>query len=397
MAVLAIGLMSGTSCDGISAALVQFHGRSFRVLAERTSPYPPSFLRTLRQGPALPARTLSALDVALGQRCAQAVKRLLESAGVSPGQVAVIGSHGHTIYHGPRDAIPSTLQIGSAAVIAQRTGIPVVSDFRSRDLAAGGEGAPLVPYFDKAFFGNGPARALQNIGGIANVTVVGRAIPTIAFDTGPGNCLIDLVVQQMSRGKLRYDAGGQLAARGCVDHRAVARLWHHPYFRRPPPKSTGRELFNEQLLRKIVGSTMARAPEDALATVTYFTAYSIAESYRRFVPHHLRELIVSGGGLRNATLMRHLTELLAPIPVRTIERYGLPTQAKEPVAFAYLALRALHGQINHLPETTGAREACVLGALTFGSEDRDTSIFSSRNMMEKIEASRKTRKIDALA
>ncbi|MDP3704071.1 MAG: anhydro-N-acetylmuramic acid kinase [Candidatus Omnitrophota bacterium] len=363
---LAIGLMSGTSCDGISAALVQFHGRSFRVLAERTSPYPAQLADTLRQGPILSARTLSALDVELGERFAASAKRLLASARVSPRQVAVIGSHGHTIYHGPRDAIPSTLQIGSAAVIAQRAGIPVVSDFRSRDLAAGGEGAPLVPYFDKVFFGHGPARALQNIGGIANVTVVGQASPTIAFDTGPGNCLIDLMAQQMSRGRLRYDAGGRLAARGRVDHRAVAQLWRLPYFRRQPPKSTGRELFNERLLTRVFGARLRRAPVHVLATLTYFTAYSIAEGYRRFVPHRLREVIVSGGGVRNGTLMRHLTELLAPIPVRTIERYGLPTQAKEPVAFAYLALRALRGQINHLPETTGAREACVLGTVTPG-------------------------------
>lgn len=397
MTALALGLMSGTSCDGVSSALVQFSGRSFRVVAERTTPYPAALADMLRQGPALPARTLSALHVELGERFVAAAKRLMAAAHVLPQQVAVIGSHGHTIYHGPRDAVPSTLQIGSAAVIAQRTGITVVSDFRSRDLAAGGEGAPLVPYFDKAFFGGGPARALQNIGGIANVTVVGRAIPTIAFDTGPGNCLIDLMMQQMRRGKLRYDAGGRLAAQGRVDHQAVARLWRHPYFRRPPPKSTGRELFNERLLRTVFRSALTRAPADVLATVTYFTAYSIAESYRRLVPHHLREVIISGGGARNATLMRHLTELLAPVPVGTIERYGLPAQAKEPVAFAYLALRALRGQINHVPETTGAREACVLGTLTLGSKSRDTSIFSSRNMMEKIEASRKNRKMDASA
>jgi len=359
--------MSGTSCDGISVALVRFQHRTFRVIAERTTPYPASLASALRQGPALPAATLSALHAELGARWASAARRVLASARVSPRQVAVIGSHGHTIYHGPRDAVPSTLQIGSAAVIAQRLGIPVVSDFRSRDLAAGGEGAPLVPYFDKAFFGNGPARALQNIGGIANVTVVGRRIPTLAFDTGPGNCLIDALAIRASRGRLRCDVGGRLASRGRIDLHAVARLWRHPYFRRRPPKSTGRELFNEQLLRKLFGSTLARAPLDALATVTYFTAYSIAESYRHFIPHRLHEVIVSGGGVRNATLRRHLSALLAPIPVRSIERYGLGAQAKEPVAFAYLALRALQGRINHLPETTGARSACVLGTITPGT------------------------------
>jgi len=361
---LALGLMSGTSCDGVSAALVRFQGNTFHVIAERTTPYPAALADTLREGPALPARVLASLHVELGERFAATAKRVLTAARVLPTRVAIIGSHGHTIYHGPQDAVPSTLQIGSAAVIAQRTGIPVVSDFRARDLAAGGEGAPLVPYFDKVFFGRGPARALQNLGGIANVTVVGRRLPTLAFDTGPGNCLIDWLAARATRGRLRCDVGGRLAARGHIDYRAVTRLWRLPYFRRRPPKSTGRELFSEELLRTIFGSTLARAPLDTLATVTYFTAYSIAESYRRFIPHRLREVIVSGGGVRNATLMRHLADLLAPVPVRSIERFGLHAQAKEPTAFAFLALRALHGRINHLPETTGARTACVLGSIT---------------------------------
>lgn len=364
---LALGLMSGTSCDGVSAALVRFHGKRFRVLAQRTTPYPAALADTLRQGPALPARTLSTLHTELGERFAAAAKRVLASARVSPRQVAVVGSHGHTIYHGPKDPVPSTLQIGSSVIIAQRLGLPVVADFRARDLAAGGEGAPLVPYFDKAFFGDGPMRALQNIGGIANVTVVGRGLATLAFDTGPGNCLIDSLAAHATRQHLQYDAGGRLACRGRIDHGAVARLWRLPYFRRRPPKSTGRELFSEQLLRTFFGSALVRAPFDVLATVTYFTAYSIAESYRRFIPYRIREVIVSGGGVRNATLMRHLADLLAPVPVRSIERFGLSAQAKEPVAFAYLALRALRGQTNHLPETTGARTACVLGTITPGT------------------------------
>ena len=369
---LAIGVMSGTSCDGISAALVRFQGRAFRVIAERTSSYPAGLLRILHRGGALSVREVSSLNMALGEQFARAAGQLLRAAKISPHRVAVIGSHGHTIYHGPNDPVPSTLQIGSPAVIAQRTNIPVVADFRPRDLAAGGEGAPLVPYFDETFFGAGPIRALQNIGGIANVTVTGRRIQTIAFDTGPGNCLIDLLAQRLSRGRLRYDAYGRLALRGRIDARAVKRLWRHPYFRRPPPKSTGCELFNETLLRHVFGSGLSRSLHNTLATVTYFTAYSIAESYRRFVRHRLREVIVSGGGVRNRTLMRHLERLLAPVPVRSIERYGIPAQAKEPVAFAFLALRALHGRINHLPSTTGAHTACVLGTLTPGLQRKRT-------------------------
>ncbi|MBI4342800.1 MAG: anhydro-N-acetylmuramic acid kinase [Candidatus Omnitrophica bacterium] len=363
---LAIGLMSGTSCDGISAALVRFRGRTLRVLTERTTPYPDTLARRLRRGPLLLAPEISALNMELGERFAKAAAALLRDAHTPARRVCVIGSHGHTLYHGPGDPTPSTLQIGEPAVIAQRTGIPVVASFRPRDLAAGGEGAPLVPGFDEAFFGDGPARALQNLGGIANVTVVGRTLRACAFDTGPGNCLMDLVVQRMSRGRARFDANGHGARQGRVDHRAVEQLWRHPYFRRPPPKSTGRELFDEEFVQRVFGSRLRRAPQDVLATVTYFTAFSIAESYRRFIPHRLREVIVSGGGVRNRTLMSHLTRLLRPIPVRSIERYGIPAQAKESVAFAFLALRARQGRVNHLPHTTGAREACILGAITPG-------------------------------
>ena len=363
---IALGLMSGTSCDGVSAALARFTGRHLRVIAEHTSPYSIQLVRRLRRGPELAARELSALNMELGEYFAHAVWRLLKAAKISPRAIAVIGSHGHTIYHGPRDAVPSTFQLGEPAVIAQRTGIPIVANFRPRDLAAGGEGAPLIPYFDETFFGGQAVRAMQNLGGMANVTVVGRRITTMAFDTGPGNCLIDLVVQQMSRGRLQYDRHGRLALRGRIDHRAVERLWRHPYFQRPLPKSTGRELFNATLLRRVFGSQLASAPDAVLATLTYFTAFSIAESYRRVIPHRIQEVIVSGGGVRNHTLMAHLARCLVPIPVRSIEQYGIPAQAKEPIAFAFLALRALRGQINHLPRTTGARTACILGTITPG-------------------------------
>jgi len=367
MGALALGLMSGTSCDGISAALVRFQGRTLRVVAEHTQPYPERLARLLRLGPRLSARELSSLNMELGEQFARAALRLLRQAGVAPRRVAVIGSHGHTIYHGPTDPVPSTLQIGEPAVIAQRTGRCVVADFRPRDLAAGGEGAPLVPCFDEAFFGGGAVRALANIGGIANVTVVGRRVRTVAFDTGPGNCLIDLMASRATRGRARYDAHGRLARQGRIDQCAVERLWRHPYFRKSPPKSTGPELFNDALLRQTFGSRLATAPADVLATVTYFTASSMARSLRRFIPHRLAEVIISGGGVRNRTLMQHLARFLAPVPVCSIERYGIPAQAKEPAAFAFLAWRALQGRVNHLPHTTGARSACVLGALVPGA------------------------------
>jgi anhydro-N-acetylmuramic acid kinase len=361
---LAIGIMSGTSCDGVSASLVRFHRRSIRVLAHLTRPYPKRLLAQLRRGPSLTAKELSGLNMSLGEQFSRAVTLLLRQAKLRPGRVHVIGSHGHTIYHGPADAEPSTLQIGEPAVIAEQAGIHVVANFRPRDIACGGEGAPLVPYFDEAFFGHGTARAMQNIGGIANVTVVGRGIRTLAFDTGPGNCLIDSMARRISQGRLKFDPRGQLALKGRIDHRAAEQLWRHPYFRRNPPKSTGLELFNDSLLRQVFGQRLRTSPADVLATVTYFTAYSIAQSLRRFVPNRIREMVVSGGGAHNRTVMQHLAKLLAPVPVHSIERYGIPAQAKEPVAFAYLGLRALRRQINHLPHTTGARRATILGSLS---------------------------------
>lgn len=364
--MLALGLMSGTSCDGISAALVEFRGKTLRVVAEQTRPYPLHLSRVLLRSSTLTAPELSALNMTLGEQFARAAQRLLRVARMRPNRLAVIGSHGHTIYHGPADPTPSTLQLGEPAVIAERLGVPVVANFRPRDLAAGGCGAPLVPAFDEAFFGSGTARALLNLGGISNVTIVGRAIEPVAFDIGPGNCLIDLMAQRASRGRLRFDAHGHLALRGRINYRTVERMWRHPYFRQPPPKSTGRELFNAAWLRLMCGTAMMRAPLDVLATLTYFTAYCTAESCRRFIRHRLHEIIVSGGGVRNRTLMRHLSRLLAPLPVHSIERYGIPAQAKEPVAFAFLALQTLRHRVNHLPRTTGARGARILGSLTPG-------------------------------
>ena len=360
---LAIGLMSGTSCDGVSAALCAFRGRVVEVLGFRTDPYPTPLSEVLRRSRALTIPQASQLNVLLGELFALTALKLLRRARRRQQEVAVIGSHGHTVYHGPNEAIPSTCQLGEPAIIAERTGIPVVADFRMRDLAVGGQGAPLVPFFDQYGFGTGAPRAMQNIGGIANVTLVGRRVQPFAFDTGPGNCFIDAVVRRITDGRQSVDRHGRLASRGRIDHAAVARLWRHPYFRRPPPKSTGPETFNAQLLEDVFGRRWTPRATDVLATVTYFTAFSVAKSYRRFLPTPPREVIVSGGGALNRTLMRHLATLLRPIPVRSIASYGLHPQAKEPIAFALLALRALRGQANHLPSTTGASRARILGTI----------------------------------
>lgn len=358
---LAVGLMSGTSCDGVSAAVVELSPRRLRVLSLVTRPYPPSLRRRLLAATALTVPELSRLQVTLGERFAAAALQALRAARRRARDVAVIGSHGHTVYHGPRQAVPSTLQIGSAAVIAERTGCAVVADFRPADVAAGGEGAPLVPAFDAAFFGRGAPRALLNLGGIANLTLVGRSVRTVAFDTGPGNCLIDRLAACATHGRRRYDPDGRLAAQGRVNDRALARALRHPFFSRRPPKSTGPDEFSEAWWRQVAGT---HADAHALATATALTARSVAESVRRFLPKAPEELVVSGGGAHNRTLMAMLADAVHPVPVISSARYGLPPLAKEPAAFAYFAWQRLNGHLNHLPETTGASGARLLGALT---------------------------------
>jgi len=362
---LALGLMSGTSGDGVSAAVADFVNRRFRLLAYETFPYPPALQRKLLRAHELKAPGISKLDFLLGRLFAEAALKIIKCAKLSPRKIRVIGSHGQTIYHGPRDPVPSTFQIGEAAVIAERTGIPVASDFRPQDIAQGGVGAPLIPFFDSYFYGKGPVRALLNIGGIANVTIAGKNLKkTAAFDTGPGNCLIDLAVQKISKGRKRHDSEGRWAGKGKVNRKWLSLLLRHPYFLKSPPKSTGREEFGEKFLNQHLGRHLGRRPLEVLATLTYFTAVTIFEGVRRFSPRPVKDVIVSGGGVKNLTLMRLLREFFAPVPVRSIEALGIPAQAKEPVAFAFLGLRAFQGEINHLPEVTGAGAACVLGKIT---------------------------------
>ncbi|MCG3205875.1 MAG: Anhydro-N-acetylmuramic acid kinase [Elusimicrobia bacterium] len=364
---LALGLMSGTSADGVSAALGRFQGHSFEFLGDLTVDYPENILLKIRQRGALPASQVSLLNRELGELFAAAALKLLKKTHTKPESVECIGSHGQTIYHGPQDELKNTLQLADPAVIAERTGIPVVSNFRQRDIAVGGEGAPLIPFFDHFFFGSGPVRALLNIGGIANVTIVGRGLEgPLAFDTGPGNCLMDLVVQEITQGKEPFDRGGARAKHGTIDMAVVGRMLEHPYFKKPPPKSTGPEMFDHRFLMEYLGEKIRINPEDALATLNYFTCLTIQESFRNhvFKDYSVTELIVSGGGVHNKVLMKKMECLFAPIPVKSIESTGLPAQAKEPLAFAFFGLRGLHHQINHLPSGTGAKQARVLGSIT---------------------------------
>jgi anhydro-N-acetylmuramic acid kinase len=369
---LCIGLLSGTSVDAVEAALCRVEGTGAQValalLAHVSHPFPPAFIQRVLG--ANDARTLCELNVELGERFATAALDVIARAGLAPRDIHVIGSHGQTVAHLPASlsATPSTLQLGEASVIAERTGLPVVSDFRTRDMAAGGEGAPLIPYLDWAVFRKaGTARAFQNIGGIANLSVVGdRLEDTLAFDTGPGNMLLDGLARRITQDQLACDLDGQLSQRGQVLPGLLEELLALPFFSQPPPRSAGREGFGGALLERLWERGASR-PYDLMATALAFTVESMARAYEAHVlPRFgtLEAVYVSGGGTRNPYLMGRFTGRLAPLPVRTLDSLGFPEGAKEAACFALLAAEHLSGTPANVPSATGARRQVVLGKLT---------------------------------
>lgn len=380
--VRAIGLMSGTSLDGIDAALVHFSGPpdalQWRMEAFISVPYDTSRRASIHEAIERGgAAGICALHAQLGEWLAEAALAVCVEAGIDAGGVDVIGSHGQTVWHEPPAAgrRGSTLQLGCAATIAERTGIPVVSDFRSRDLAAGGHGAPLVPWLDRMLFAlPDRARVLQNIGGMANLTRVpprGSDEPILAFDTGPGNALIDAAAELATKGAQSFDRDAQLASGGTIDETLMAELCTHPFLDAPPPKSTGREVFGRPFVDRLVRE---RAPQshadwcDLVATLTLFTARTIANAVERWVrPLGVDEVVVTGGGARNPLLMRLLREALAPLPVHDGAVLGIDSDAKEALAFAALAWAHLNGIPGNVPEATGAAGPRVLGSLTPGA------------------------------
>jgi anhydro-N-acetylmuramic acid kinase len=281
--------------------------------------------------------------------------------------VEAVASHGQTIYHIPpeRGRKGSTLQIGEAAVIAQRTGVKVVSDFRTADMALGGQGAPLVPFADHVLFRDRATCCAQNLGGIANVTVVTEKREDVfAFDTGPGGCLIDEAMRALF-GK-PFDRGGRVARKGTPDRRLLERLLGHPYFAKRPPKSTGRETFGIAMLKPILNHTRKSRPEDVVATLTRLTARSIGDAYERFIlkEHYIEEVILSGGGAKNSFMVELLREELSPLKITLIDELGIPAEAKEAMSFAILARETLAGRPSSLPRATCASRAAVLGKIT---------------------------------
>ena len=363
--------MSGTSLDGVDAALVRISGPdAAELVAFRTETYDSdergAILDVIERGS---AGRIARLNVELGRWMADAASALLEQAGVPPEEISFVASHGQTVWHDPGKA---TLQLGDPAVIAERLQLPVISDFRTRDIAAGGQGAPLVAIADALLFGHpSHPRALLNIGGMANVTWVprrGSVEGVIAFDTGPGVAVIDAVTRQGDP-EAAFDRDGQRAARGVAVEEVVSELLRHPYFAEPPPKSTGRELFGERYAAQLVKLVEARhgraGAEDAVATAVGLTVRSIALGFERWLPlNDERELVVSGGGAHNPVLIQELEATLRGWRLRLFDDEFFDGDAKEAVAFAYLGWRTREGLDGNVPAATGARGPRVLGRIT---------------------------------
>jgi anhydro-N-acetylmuramic acid kinase len=375
---LIVGLMSGTSLDGIDAVLLRVRGTGlatqFHQLAYLEKPYPDG-LRAVLLRNSLPETgrvdDIARLNVLLGELYAESVQALLRSAGVKLSSLHAIGSHGQTIQHLPRPfrmlgrRVCATLQIGDPSVVAALTGVTTVGDFRIADMAVGGQGAPLVPYIDWMLFRSPRKnRVMLNIGGIANITVLPRgcaADDVIAFDTGPGNMVVDSLMHEFY-GK-SFDAHGRTAASGAVSLDLFRWMARHPYLRARPPKSTGREEFGREFVETLMHHGKAYDREDVVATASQFTAYAVHDAYKRFVRRRMSadEVIVSGGGARNRFVLDELQRYFPEARVCTVEEYGISPDAKEAVCFALLANETLAGRPGNLPSVTGARKRLVLG------------------------------------
>ena len=379
--------MSGTSVDGIDAALVEISGSGLNTQVKLVAfenyaidPIIRDSIFTLFRPESGSVDKVCHMNFVMGELFGDAANRIIQQAGLCNSDVDLIGSHGQTIYHIPCPlstgpvATASTLQIGEPAVIAERTGITTLANFRTRDMAVGGQGAPLVPYVDYILFRHPIiARAIQNIGGIGNVTYLpaGATLDEVlAFDTGPGNMIIDALVKMITGSRESFDRDGRIAAAGQVSGIFLAELMQHPYISLHPPKSTGRELFGEQYTNELVakGVSMGVTGPDLVATATAFTAESIASHYRLYLSQNgpVQEVVIGGGGSYNPTLLAMLRKRLAPSRVVTHEDLGISSDAKEAIAFAILANETVCGFASNVPSATGASKAVILGSITPG-------------------------------
>ncbi|MDR1075419.1 MAG: anhydro-N-acetylmuramic acid kinase [Xanthomonadaceae bacterium] len=360
---LYLGIISGTSADGIDVALIQTEP-AIRLLAGHTYPWDDRLraqLLCLGQGhdDIQSLDLLGQLDAQVGLAFADAALQLLDDANIAPSRVHAIGSHGQTLRHRPAADPPFSMQIGDGSRIAEHTGITTVTDFRRRDIAAGGHGAPLVPAFHRAMLHSpDESRAVLNLGGIANLTLLPRTGPVRGFDTGPANALLDAWCQRHTG--MAFDRGGVLATRGKIDHELLERLLADPWFRQPPPKSTGREMFHLDWLRPRLGGT--EPVEDVQATLAELTAMTVTDQLRMQQPDTER-VLVCGGGVHNPLLMQRLSSYLPDVASESTARYGLDPDFVEAMAFAWLARETLAGRPGNLPAVTGAEGLRILGAI----------------------------------
>jgi anhydro-N-acetylmuramic acid kinase len=381
--MLIVGLMSGTSADGIDAALCEIIGEPpnlrARIVGAIAYSYPDGFqarILTASQPDTGRVDELCKLHFALGELFADAALRVIRESGRTPDEIDLIGSHGQTFWHSvePDGRVNATLQLTEAAILAERTGITTISNFRPRDIAAGGQGAPLTAYVDWLLLRHPTKwRAVQNIGGIGNVTFLPPLADTTskpsAFDTGPGNALIDSMMVQLSNGAQAYDQDANLARRGRIDEEWLHELLAHPYYQIKPPKTTGRELFSKAMANQLIeeGQQRGNDPASIMATVTTLTAQSIADAYARFAPVKVEEVILGGGGRHNPVMVDLLAGLLQPIPVLTHEDIGMDSDNKEALVFAVLAYETWHARPSTLPALTGVDHPVVLGQITPGA------------------------------
>jgi anhydro-N-acetylmuramic acid kinase len=391
-AMRVLGMMSGTSADGIDVALARISGAppslSAKFEAHCQARFPSrvreAILRLANGGPTTTAE-ISQLNVLLGEEFGAAAIAACKRWRVPLAKISLIGSHGQTVFHqgiptkflGSR-RVASTFQISEPSVIAACTGIPTIGDFRPADMAAGGQGAPLVPLVDYVLYRDARrGRVALNIGGIANLTAIPRAAKpddVFAFDTGPGNMIVDALVEWATIGRAHYDRDAKMAMRGTIIPGLLERLLRDPYLRSAPPKTAGREQFGRAYVEKLVAwSRQRRAqPEDLVRTATVFTSLSIADAFRRFIFPRARidQLIVAGGGARNPFMMAQLAAVLPGIEILPSSRFGVPSEAKEAFAFAVLAYEAFHGRANNLPSATGAKRPVVMGKFVNGAAGR---------------------------
>lgn len=385
--MIVIGLMSGTSADGVDVAICDIRGRPGAMRVEQVAGATFEYESAMRKRilaacdpSASRVDQIAALHVDLAELFAERALAAIDGAGMAPGQVDLIGSHGQTLWHNvlPSGEVNVSLQVVEAAVLAERSGITTISNFRARDIAAGGQGAPLTSYVDWLLLRHDSHwRAVQNIGGMGNVTFLPplsdeRSEP-IAFDTGPGNALLDVAASHFSGGTLTHDRDGQYARRGRVNEEWLDELLRHPYYARDYPKSTGRETFGAAAALELIAEAQNRGLEasEIIATLTALTASNIADAYARFAPAPIQEVILGGGGRRNPVMVGMLRQLLAPAAVMTHEDVGMDSDFKEALVFALLAHETWHTRPATLPAFTGARRASVLGAITPGANYTD--------------------------